>query len=81
MGASLFHHLRGLVTWPTGARDLVLTLGQEHAELDGQFTTVATKLPSLRERIGFSSRNSSMPATNNGPVSITGVTIRQWLLA
>jgi hypothetical protein len=63
MGASLFHHLRGLVTWPTGARHLVLTLGQEHAELNVQLTTVATKLPSLRERIGLSSRNSSMPPT------------------
>jgi hypothetical protein len=62
------------MSWPAGARQLILAqqkeiqaLRQDNDELRVQLTALATELSSLRERIGSSSRNSSKPASSDGP--------------
>jgi transposase len=56
-----------LLSWPTDARELVLALRQENADLRALLTAIATELASLQERIDRSSRNSSKPTSSNGP--------------
>jgi len=55
------------VSWPAGARELILSQQEEIEELRSQLTALATELASLRERIGRSSRNSSKPPSSDGP--------------
>ncbi|WP_158218637.1 IS66 family transposase [Synechococcus sp. 1G10] len=55
------------MSWPAGARELVLVQQQEIEELRAQLTALATELASLRERIGRTSRNSSKPPSSDGP--------------
>jgi hypothetical protein len=47
------------VSWPAGARDLIVAQLEEIEQLRTQLTVLATELASLREQIGRSSRNSS----------------------
>jgi hypothetical protein len=47
------------LSWPSGARELILAQQEEIKQLRTQLTALATELASLRERIGRSSRNSS----------------------
>jgi hypothetical protein len=47
------------LSWPAGARTLILAGQEENEQLRVQLTALATELASLRERIGRSSRNSS----------------------
>jgi hypothetical protein len=47
------------LSWPAGARALILVQQEENEQLRSQLTALATELASLRERIGRSSRNSS----------------------
>ena len=53
--------------WPPEARAFILAQQQEIDQLRRQRTALVTELASLRERIGRSSRNSSMPPANDGP--------------
>ena len=55
------------VSWPAGARELILSQQEEIEQLRSQLTALATELASLRERIGRSSRNSSKPPSSDGP--------------
>jgi len=55
------------VSWPAGARELILSQQEEIEELRSQLTALVTELASLRERIGRSSRNSSKPPSSDGP--------------
>ena len=62
------------LSWPAGARELILTqqqeiqaLRNENAELRVQFTALAAELAQLREQLGRSSRNSSRPPSSDGP--------------
>lgn len=62
------------LSWPAGARQLILaqqkeiqTLRRENDELLNQLTALATGLASLRERIGRSSCNFSKPPSSYGP--------------
>ena len=55
------------VSWPAGARELIVPQLEEIDELRSQLTALATELASLRERIGRSSRNSSKPPSSDGP--------------
>jgi transposase len=55
------------VSWPAGAKELILSQQEEIEELRVQLTALATELASLRERIGRSSRNSSKPPSSDGP--------------
>jgi transposase len=57
------------VSWPAGARELILSQQEQIEELRSQLTALATELASLRERIGRSSRNSSKPPSSDGPGS------------
>ncbi len=45
----------------------LVALQEDNEQLRTQFTTLATELDSLRERIGRSSRNSSKPPSSDGP--------------
>jgi len=54
------------LSWPAGARALILVQQEENDQLRSQLTTPATELASLRERIGRSSRNSSKPPSSDG---------------
>jgi hypothetical protein len=47
------------LSWPAGARELILSQQQEIEQLRSQLTALATELANLREQIGRSSRNSS----------------------
>jgi transposase len=55
------------LSWPAGARELILTQQQEIELLRSQLTTLATELARLREQISRSSRNSSRPPSSDGP--------------
>ena len=55
------------VSWPAGARELIVTQQEEIDGLRSQLTALATELANLRERIGRSSRNSSKPPSSDGP--------------
>jgi transposase len=55
------------VSWPAGARDLIVAQLEEIEQLRTQLTALATELASLREQIGRSSRNSSKPPSSDGP--------------
>ena len=55
------------VSWPAGARDLIVSEQQEIEQLRRQLPALATKLASLRERVGRSSRHSSRPPSCDGP--------------
>ena len=62
------------LSWPTGARQLILAqqqeiqaLRRENEELLNQLTALATELASQRERIGRSSRNFSKPPSSACP--------------
>jgi transposase len=55
------------VSWPAGARALILSQQEEIEELRSQLTALATELAQLRERISRSSRNSSKPPSSDGP--------------
>ena len=55
------------LSWPSGARELILAQQEEIKQLRTQLTALATELASLRERIGRSSRNSSKPPSSDGP--------------
>ena len=55
------------MSWPAGAKDLILCQQEEIEELRVQLTALAIELASLRERIGRSSRNSSKPPSSDGP--------------
>ena len=55
------------VSWPAGAKELILSQQEEIEELRVKLTTLATELASLRERISRSSRNSSKPPSSDGP--------------
>ena len=55
------------LSWPAGARALILVQQEENDQLRSQLTALATELASLRERIGRSSRNSSKPPSSDGP--------------
>ena len=55
------------LSFPAGARKLILAQQQEIEQLRSQLTALATKLAQLRERIGRSSRNSSKPPSSDGP--------------
>ena len=49
------------VSWPAGARELILSQQEEIEQLRSKLTALATELTELRERIGRSSRNSYKP--------------------
>ena len=55
------------LSWPAGARELILSQQQEIELLRAQLTALATELANLREQIGRSSRNSSKPPSSDGP--------------
>ena len=55
------------LSWPAGARELILSQQQEIEQLRSQLTALATELANLREQIGRSSRNSSKPPSSDGP--------------
>jgi transposase len=55
------------LTWPAGARTIILAQQEEIEQLRAQLTALATELANLRERIGRSSRNSSIPPSSAGP--------------
>ena len=55
------------VSWPAGAKELILSQQEEIEELRVKLTALATELAQLRERIGRSSRNSSKPPSSDGP--------------
>jgi len=55
------------LTWPAGARTIILAQQEEIEQLRAQFTALATELANMRERIGRSSRNSSKPPSSDGP--------------
>jgi transposase len=55
------------LSWPSGARELILGQQEEIKQLRTQLTALASELASLRERIGRSSRNSSRPPSSDGP--------------
>jgi transposase len=55
------------LTTPTAVRSLILAHLQENEHLRGQLTALASELAQLQERIGRSSRNSSMSPSSDGP--------------
>ena len=55
------------LSFPAGARKLILAQQQEIEQLRSQLTALATELAQLRERIGRSSCNSSKPPSSDGP--------------
>lgn len=55
------------LSWPVGARQLILAQQKQIEELRAQLTALASELAELRERMGRSSRNSSRPPSSDGP--------------
>ncbi len=55
------------VSWPAGAKELILSQQEEIEELRVKLTTLATELAQFRERISRNSRNSSKPPSSDGP--------------
>ena len=55
------------LSWPSGARELILSQQQEIELLRAQLTALATELANLREQMGRSSRNSSKPPSSDSP--------------
>lgn len=58
------------MSWPAGAKWLIMSQQEELDELRSQLTDPATELASLRVRIGRSPRNSSKPPSE--VVTFTG---------
>lgn len=54
-------------SWPSSARDFIVSQLQENEDLRAQLAALASELASLREQIGRSSRNSSKPPSSDGP--------------